>query len=143
MLSLSQMTMYYGEHGVVGFVGEAGESAFTTFKAPREAQTVVAGEGGGVQGTIEPELDPYLQFVLKRNVPPPDIRGRDVPRCVLSGPTHPIHQERTGYGSGYAPSLDRLRSWNLLLEENRGDWKPKPHQVTGAILPNVKYSTVT
>jgi hypothetical protein len=38
-----------GEHGVEGFVGEGGERGRTTFKASREAQTVVAGEGGDVR----------------------------------------------------------------------------------------------
>ena len=40
-----------GEHGVEGFVGEGGERGRTTFKASREAQTVVAGEGGDVRST--------------------------------------------------------------------------------------------
>ena len=40
--------MYYGEHGLVGFAGEEGKGVCTTFKASREVQRVVAGEGGGL-----------------------------------------------------------------------------------------------
>ena len=65
-----------GEHGVVGFVGEGRETGCTTSKASREARTVVAGEGGGVQSARGGESN------KEEEDPPREVSEVEDDRCL-------------------------------------------------------------